>query len=388
VRENTSSNSGGRSAVIYDRDATMAAVDHDTMVGLADELLGAHRGSPRSPSWPCPNPDHVQSGRTPPVTVFTDRFGEQRWKCHSCGVGGTAVDLLVEARGMTVREALGDLAHRTGTPPLAPGQRPHRRPKEPRPPLARPEPINPFHSRVVPALDRYVNDCATALWRPEGAAVRRWLTRTRALPEQTLRANKIGVDLGPSLQQRPDGVPQVRRAVVLPVLVEGGACYVQLRALNSSPGFPKYVNTRDELAPNPRLAAFHPSPPDDRHPHWPELLVTEGIIDALTAASAGYRAIAFLGAGYPDRRTAVFISRLQGPIVVAFDPDPAGQAGAHNLVRYLAAQRREAAVLRLPAGSDLNACAVKSHDWPIELAARVEHATYPLTRLPPALVHG
>ena len=88
---------------MYDRDALLAAVD---LVGLADELLGAHSGSQRSPMWHCPNPQHAQTGRTPPLSVFHSHQGEQRWRCHGCGEGGSAIDLVVACRGGTVREAL------------------------------------------------------------------------------------------------------------------------------------------------------------------------------------------------------------------------------------------------------------------------------------------
>jgi hypothetical protein len=375
--------------VIWDRQTTLAAIDRRAMIDLAGELLGAHRGTDRSPAWPCPSHDG-QTGRTPPVSIFSDRLGEQRWKCHACGAGGTAVDLLMQTRGMTVREALGELARRTGTPPLAPGRRPAARARPPgdgrNTAPATQQLINPFFRRTIPELDRYVQECAEVLWRPEGSAARRWLTESRGLPERVLRSNRVGVDLGAARQARPDGVPAVRRAVVLPVLIDGEACFVQLRTLGTTPGFPKYLNSRESLAPNPRLAAVGAAPPANEAVRA-EILVTEGIFDALSAAIAGYRAVAFLSAGYPDRAAAVALARLRGPLVVAFDPDPAGQAGARRLIQLLAANRRETALLRLTSG-DLNDNAARSQDWPVELAARVEHATYPLTRLPPALVCG
>jgi hypothetical protein len=84
---------------------------------------------------------------------------------------------------------------------------------------------------------------------------------------------------------------------------------------------------------------------------------------------------------------AVVLARLHGPLVVAFDADAAGRAGGRRMLDLLAGQRREAAVLSLQAG-DLNDRAIASGDWSVELAARVEHATYQLRRLPPALVQG
>ena len=96
---------------MYDRDALLAAVD---LRALADDLLGHRSGGGRSPMWPCPNTQHAQSGRTPPVSIFTSRRGEQRWRCHGCGDGGTAIDLVLACRGGTARDAMAFLAERAG----------------------------------------------------------------------------------------------------------------------------------------------------------------------------------------------------------------------------------------------------------------------------------
>lgn len=83
---------------MFDRDALLAAVD---LRALADDLLGPPSGGGRSPMWPCPSAQHAQTGRTPPVSIFTSRRGEQRWRCHGCGDGGTAIDLVLAVRGGT-----------------------------------------------------------------------------------------------------------------------------------------------------------------------------------------------------------------------------------------------------------------------------------------------
>ena len=98
---------------MYDRDALLAAVD---LPALADDLLGPGRSSGRSRVWPCPNPQHAQTGRTPPVSIFTSHRGEQRWRCHGCGDGGTAIDLVIACRGGTARDAMTYLAERAGHP--------------------------------------------------------------------------------------------------------------------------------------------------------------------------------------------------------------------------------------------------------------------------------
>ena len=364
---------------MFDREAILAAVD---LPDLADELLGDRNGSPRSPTWGCPNPDHYQTGRTPPVTIFTTRWGHQQWHCHGCGNGGTAIDLVMQVRGIDARAALTELAERTGIPDLPPGHpalsadRSRRR----RPP-ARPAPLAP---QSVPELERYVADCADALWQTHGAPMRRWLTDARRLPEDVLRLNRVGADLGPRHQDRPDGIPRVRRAVVLPTLAEDGqASYAQLRTLGTDPDFPRYLSCRDTLARNPRIGIYRPAQSHDVPFETTDLIVTEGVIDALSAAAAGYHAVAYLGADLPDRATAVMLARFDRRLIIAFDPDPAGRAGAYRLTQLLRERRRDAAIMDLKSG-DLNACLVKSTEWPLELAGRVQHAAARLVRPSPA----
>ena len=343
----------------------LAAVD---LAALADELLGERRGSKRAPTWRCPEPGHRQTGRTPPVTVFVGRAGEQRWFCHGCGNGGTAVDLVMQVRDVTAREALEELAARVGLADK--GARVGRGHDERGRAVLVPAYSTP---RVVPEVERYVEQCAAALWTPAGEPVRRWLVEARGLPDEVLRVNRVGVDLGRRRQWRPMGVPEVDVAAVLPVLVRGGACYAQLRLLNGRG--PKYLGLSSDQFENPRLGIYRPAPGSDDSKRRPEVIVTEGIIDALSAASAGYSAVALLGAKYAGAVTAIPLARLPRPLVIAFDPDSAGEQATRRMVQFLRARRCDPSVMRLADG-DLNDHLLRSGDWPVELAARVEHATF------------
>lgn len=237
--------------------------------------------------------------------------------------------------------------------------------------------------RVVPELEEYVGECVETLWGPRGTPFRRWLAETRRLPVDVLRAARVGADLGTARQPRPDGLPRVGQAVVLPVLLDERACFAQLRVLGGGPGFPKYLSPRESLAPNPRLGMFDPSESAEPDGNRREVIVTEGIIDALSAAAGGYRAAAVLGAGYPDPRTAAALERIDGHLVVAFDPDPAGRAGADRFVQLLRARGRRPSVMPLSHG-DLNDSLVRSSDWPAELASRVRHARHLRDPQPPS----
>ncbi len=102
--------------------------------------------------------------------------------------------------------------------------------------------------------------------------------------------------------------------------------------------------------------------------------MTEGAIDALSAAAAGYRAVGVLSATYGDEAVALDLARLPHPLVLAFDADDAGQAGADRLAALLGARDRTPVRLALRTG-DLNDAMRRSDDWPARLESAVEHAT-------------
>lgn len=356
---------------MYDRDAVLAATD---LAGLADELLGPHAGSDQHPIWCCPSPNHAQTGRTPPVSIFTSRWDEQHWHCHGCGDGGTAIDLVMRARGVGVREAVEELAGRAhiapeATPPADhPSSRLMRRITESR---AGSSPTGRLDRDRQAAIENYVSACAQELWTPAGRPARRWLTEQRGLPEAVLRTNRVGADLGRPGLQRPDGVRVSSGAVVLPVHEHGRAVYFQARVLHPNPGRPRYLNPPAQLATNPKVSLIEAAVAEH-----PEIIVTEGAIDALSAASAGYRAAAVLSAGYPDRYVALRLSRLDGPLVLAMDPDPAGRNGSARLAQHLEALQRPATVLPVGPG-DLNDTLRQAGDWPRDLGDRVRATRSP-----------
>jgi hypothetical protein len=345
----------------------MAPLDRDRIVGatdlaiLADELLGP-RTTPIG-MWRCPNPSHQQSGRTPPVSVFRAAGGEQRWHCHGCGVGGTAIDLVMTARGVPVREALEQLAERAAiTSP------PHH---EPRPARTKDYARQTGGVSDPDGLAAYVDECAQRLWRPDGRPVLRWLTANRQLPADVLRFNHVGADPGPRHQRRPAGMPIGGWAAVLPAYEHDRPVFAQLRAITTSPGRPRYLNAAGRLAPNPRAAFYEPPQRVGRC-----VIVTEGILDALTANAAGYRAVAVLGAALAapstqDRNPLLErIVALRSPLVVAFDADPAGETASGRLANMLRARGAQVVRLRVPEeANDLNGWMCGTANWQREFKA-------------------
>jgi hypothetical protein len=90
----------------HDRQELLAAVD---LGALLVELAGIEA---RGRMYPCPSPEHEQTGRTPPVSLSANN-GYEVWRCQVCGIGGSAIDALV-ARGFNVADAFTELRRRTG----------------------------------------------------------------------------------------------------------------------------------------------------------------------------------------------------------------------------------------------------------------------------------
>jgi len=361
--------------VAYDRDEVLA---HTDLALLADELLGPHRGRGRSATWPCPDPGHgPQTGRTPPVSVFDTSRDYQRWHCHGCGVGGTAADLLMTVRGVGFGEALEELARRAGVAdrPWSPDDWSRVAPR-PR------DASTGWRREPGPEIETYVTACEAHLWSRGGRATRRWLA-DRGFGDEVLLANRVGSDPGPERLARPEGLPRGGRAAVFPVLGnDDRAVYVQARYL--WPRTHKYDNPSSALAgPSPRIADLRLASAgrDDRL-----VVIAEGIPDGLTAAQAGYRSVAVLGAGLPDPRIAIELRRRfpSEQLVIAFDADHRGKAGAAELASLLEGRGLgdRVAVLRVPPEwSDLNGWLMGAGPaFGSELAGRLDEVLGPPDR--------
>jgi len=307
----------------YDRAEVLSRVD---LAALCEETLGPSKGRGRSATWPCPAPQHgSQTGKSPPVSIFTSNYGEQRWRCHACGAGGTAIDLIMTTQGVAFRDAIELLARRTGVDGSIDG-RPLRQAH-----IERPKPLAP--GEVRPELEQYVDACEAWLWSPRGMPMRRWL-RARGFDEPIMRANRLGADPGPAQLDRAKGLPRGGAAIVLPILgARDRPVYLQARYLR--PNGRRYDNPATDLVgSSPRLAlarlATEPRAAD-------VVVICEGLPDALTAAQAGYRSVGVLGAGLPDAQLSHrLLEWFPGDrLVVAFDGDDSGRMGQQRLSTLL-----------------------------------------------------
>ena len=327
----------------YDRDEVLARTD---LVQLAADICGPPSGHGRSARWHCPNPDHPDTH--PSMTVY-QAPRSQRWKCHGCGEGGTAIDLWMLSQRSTVAEAITALGERCGatsttaapsvgprlkhllTAPIATGSAPG----TPTAPAVagRADVVDPdtFDVRV----ESYVAAAADLLWSPRGEGALRWL-RDRGFSDPVLRANRVGYDPGPRGLRRAKGLPWRGVGIVLPILgTRDHAIWAQTRYLDPGGAGRKYDSVMSEIAPNPRVATIRST-----EPARADLVVlTEGIPDGLTVAHTGVQAVAVVGTGNtgPDVAGRLHRAFPHATFVVAFDNDTAGRTTGPKLGAHLAA---------------------------------------------------
>lgn len=320
----------------YDREELLGRID---LRALLDELSGPAVTQGRTARWRCPAADHDDVH--PSVTVTKDRRGVERWRCWSGGHAGTAIDAIQVACRVGQREAIDELARRGGVRPGQPGVRRIA-------PVLPPREVVPLHPSVV----RYVEACEQLLWKQAGRPVLDYLTNERGLDVDVLQANRVGADPGIGRLRRGAGLPRGGVAAVFPALAhDGDVVYVQSRYLDPGQDRPKYGNPVGRLGDNPRHGWTQPTGP----PKTP-ILVCEGFPDAYTANSAGYAAVAVLGAmnatpSFAER----LIPHLAGrPVIVAFDGDTAGRMASASLSQALASHGIMVVELPLPSGADLN----------------------------------
>jgi len=241
-------------------------LDRTDLASVLTELSGEPAHTGRFPRWRCCAADHPD--QHPSVTMIRASDGIERWKCWSGGHGGTAIDAVMLAHGVSTGEAIRILETRTGATPAVNAALPA---AASRPPVG-----------LSDAAHAHAAECATRLWTPEGRKALEWL-HDRGLPDDVLHANLVGYDPGPRTLPRPPGIPRYE-GVTYPSFNTGGEMiYMQTRTLD--PDAPsKFLNPATNHGTAPAL-----SYPQGAHTNAGPILVTEGVPDGLVAIAAGYR---------------------------------------------------------------------------------------------------
>lgn len=282
-------------------------------VDLAALFLEVGMIQGRNRQWTCPNPQHAQTGATPPVSIGRDASAHL-WKCHACGAGGSAVDLLRYARGLDTAEAFAELRRRGGTAPNHPT-----RPTRPATPPPDPAAGRLDGTAAADVLEAYLT---ARQWEPEVVDV-----------------------FGLYAVSGRGGRPRVRH----PYRVNGETRWWQDRAVYSDDRRPKWLNPSG-VARLPYAVDLHHALEDAETDG--RVIVVEGPADVIALWHLGIDAAVI---GLPGtegvHRWAPMFAGLD--VLVVTDPDPAGDKAAADLAAILPERGARTARLR-PPGVDVD----------------------------------
>ena len=167
--------------------------------------------------------------------------------------------------------------------------------------------------------------------RKEGAALRERLTRLGLL--------------------RDTGHEHLRGRVVFPVVAESGEIgTVYGRAIDDGGKHERHL-----FLPGPQSGVWNPAAL-----RAPEIILTEGIIDALTFWCAGFRHVTtgYSAKALPEELLAALVAAKVRRVLIAFDRDEAGDRGAAEVAAQLAAYGVECCRVLFPHGQDANSYAL------------------------------
>jgi DNA primase len=304
------------------------------------------------------------------------------WHCFGCGIGGGPVDWAMKANGISFRHAVELL--REGIPSLAAKVgTAHATVRA----LASPVSVNVDDAALLDQVVDYYHETLKAL--PEALAYLEKRGIVGAVDHFRLGFANRTLGLRLPMKNRDAGEAIRGRLQTLGVIRESGHEH-----LNGSIVF----NWRDDaghvvglygrkIADNLRSGtAYHLYLPG---PHrgvfnaeglrgQKEVILCESIIDALTFWCAGYTNVtaSFGAEGFTDDHLALIHELGLERVVIAYDRDEAGDAGAVKLAERLMAEGFGCYRLRLPHGLDANEYALKVTPAAKSLGALIRSAEW------------
>ena len=307
----------------------------------------------------CPfHEDHEPSMRVTP--------GKGLWRCMSCGATGNVIQFVQRFDGVSFRHAyellktgkLSALSAPTTGAPLKKSTVP--RLESPLTPdaddqAALRQVLDYYHARLKE------NPAALAYLKKRGLGAEAVAAFKLGFVDRTLglrlpnNQRKEGATIRERLTRlgvlRATGHEHLRGCVTFPVIAENGEIgTVYGRAIDAPT-----KDGRHLFLPGPQRGIFNPAALRSA-----EVIVTEGIIDALTFWSAGFRHVTtgYSAKALPEELVAALIAAKVRRVVIAYDRDKAGDEGAAAVAAQLAAYGVECVRVLFPPGQDANAYAL------------------------------
>ena len=288
------------------------------------------------------------------------------WHClGACQTGGSVIDWVMRAEGVSFRHAVELLQHDYRPAPLAAQAAPPKCSTVRR--LATPLEASAEDRALLNQVIDYYHE--TLLQSPEALA---YLEKRGLANEDAINTFKLGVanrtlgyrlpktsrQAGAELRGRLQGLGILRESghehfngsLVIPVMdASGHVVEVYGRKLNDNlrAGTPKHL-----YLPGPHRGVFNATALRQN----PEIILCESLIDALTFWCAGYRNVtASYGIeGFTQEHLAAFKQYKTERVLIAYDRDAAGEAAADKLAKQLMAEGLDAYRIHFPKGMDAN----------------------------------
>ena len=312
--------------------------------------------------------------------------GKNLWHClGACSIGGSAVDWVMKAEGVSFRHAVEIL--RAGGPPPSFGAAPVKQSTT----VKLPPPIElsaADHELLLQVLEYYHQTLQTSPEALEYLA-RRGIGSPEAI--QTFKLGFANRTLGLRLPQknredgsrirarlaslgliRDSGHEHFNGCLVIPVLdAEGRIVEVYGRKIvhHQARGLPSHL-----YLPGPHRGVFNLSALRVSK----EIILCEALIDALTFWVAGFRNVtaAYGVNGFTADHLEAFKAYGTERVLIAYDRDAAGDNAAEELAKRLSAEGIAAFRVRFPHGMDANEYACKVTPPSQSLAVLLRSAEY------------
>jgi len=366
-------------------------IRRNDILAVAQELGLAVRGT----KCRCLRPEaHAHGDRSPSLSFNRRRNTFHCWVCPD--VGGSVIDLVMLARGVSREEAVAYLAARVGMPPpgpreggrRVPGAAPRRFPTPAPRPRTVPEGVagrrdagvrlireDPVEYTLVPPdrpppapepqlePEQIARIYSRFLFWCDRIGENNYLTRRRGISRETAdRMGIVWVHDAVSIEKRlrddyaeeelrasglfnERGLIFRRHPIVFPFYHQGKACFLQGRRVDGRE--PKYLSVRRPICclyNHDILATLSPSD---------AVVLSEGVIDTLTWLEYGVPAVGILGVGcFKAEWIAEFKDRR---VLICLDNDEPGQRAARDLRQRFVAAGQQAFLVTLPEGvKDIN----------------------------------
>jgi len=295
--------------------------------------------------------------------------GKGLWRCMSCGATGNVIQFVQRFDGVSFRHAFELLKTGKLSALSGPGGRgdgtPLKKSTVPRleSPLA-PEADDQAALRQV--LGYYherlkENPAALAYLKKRGIAAEAVAAFRIGFVDRTLglrlpnNQRKEGAALRARLTRlgilRETGHEHLRGRIVFPVIAESGEIgTVYGRAIDNGGKHDRHL-----FLPGPQRGVWNPAALRS-----PEIILTEGIIDALTFWGAGFRNVTtgYSAKALPEELLDAFIAAKVSRVLIAFDRDEAGDKGALEVGAQLLSRGLECRRVLFPHGHDANSYAL------------------------------